>query len=131
MKKAFKILGIVFAVLFVLMIGAVVVIKSLGLPEEAPVIQINYVDINNVPDGIYKGKCDAGLVKVEVTVEVKDKKIHAITIDKHDNGLGKKAEKIVERVVKEQSLEVDVVSGATHSSKAILKAVETALTSNK
>ena len=130
MKKRLKIVGIVSAVLLVLIIGAVLAVKALGLSEEALVLQINQVDFSTLQDGSYKGECDAGLVKVAVTVTVKDKKLTAISIDKHDNGLGKKAEKIVEAIIKEQSLEVDTVSGATHSSKAILKAVETALTSS-
>ncbi len=38
-----------------------------------------------------------------------------------------KAEKIPDKVLEEQSLQVDIVSGATFSSKVILKAVEDAL----
>jgi uncharacterized protein with FMN-binding domain len=40
---------------------------------------------------------------------------------------GKKAEAIVPAIIEAQNLTVDVVSGATGSSKAILKAVENAL----
>ncbi len=50
-----------------------------------------------------------------------------ITILQHDNGLGSTAESIVNDVVKEQSLDIDTVSGATVSSKCILKAVENAI----
>jgi len=51
----------------------------------------------------------------------------SFTILEHDNGKGGKAEKIVDDVIKAQSLNVDVVSGATVSSKVILKAGEMAL----
>lgn len=50
-----------------------------------------------------------------------------ITILQHDNGLGSTAESIVNDVVQEQSLDIDAVSGATVSSKCILKAVENAI----
>ena len=40
-----------------------------------------------------------------------------------------KAEKIVNDVISEQSSEVDAVSGATVSSKCIIKAIENALQS--
>lgn len=60
----------------------------------------------------------------------RDNKSHGfrnITILQHDNGLGSTAESIVNDVVQEQSLDIDAVSGATVSSKYILKAVENAI----
>lgn len=52
-----------------------------------------------------------------------------IEILKHRNGKGKKAEVIIDDVIKEQSLLVDAVTGATISSRAIFKAIEDALKS--
>ncbi|WP_353955500.1 FMN-binding protein [uncultured Clostridium sp.] len=52
-------------------------------------------------------------------------------MEEHDCGLGKKAEKITEEIEKMQSLQVDEISGATLSSKVILKAVETAIENGK
>lgn len=131
MKKALKISGIAFAILLVAMIGMIIAVKSMGTPENVAAIQINEVDLQSINDGTYRGDCDAGLVKVVVDVTVKDHKISSIDIVKHDNGLGKKAEKIVNGIINQQSLQVDVISGATTSSKAILKAVETALTNKQ
>jgi uncharacterized protein with FMN-binding domain len=126
-KKAIKVIGIVVGVLFVLMIAAVIIIPKLGLPEGEVNIEVGEIDLSNVSDGTYSGSCDAGLVKVDVTVDVKDNAITSIVINKHNNGLGKKAEKIVDSILKEQSLAVDAVSGATISSDAIRKAIENAL----
>ena len=64
--------------------------------------------------------------KVEVTV--KDKAITNIALIEHMNGKGKPAERIIDDIVKQQSVAVDTVSGATNSSKVIMKAVENALT---
>jgi uncharacterized protein with FMN-binding domain len=65
-------------------------------------------------------------VALEVTVQ--NKNITAIKIIKHScSPIGKKAEKITGRIIEEQSLGVGTVSGATGSSKTILKAVENAL----
>lgn len=50
-----------------------------------------------------------------------------IKIIEHENGLGSKAEKIVDDVISRQSLKVDAVSGAAASSKCIIKAIEDAL----
>jgi uncharacterized protein with FMN-binding domain len=50
-----------------------------------------------------------------------------VDIVRHDNGKGSPAEIIVDRIIEAQSLKVDLISKATYSSKAILKAVENAL----
>ena len=128
MKKPLKILGIVFIFIFIIVIGAVFAVRSIGMSEELPVIQIDKVELDKIDDGSYIGEYLGKLVKVVVKVSVSDNKITEIVILKHDNGLGKKAEKIVNEIISKQSLNVEVVSGATSSSKAILKAVEVALT---
>lgn len=64
---------------------------------------------------------------MEVEVTVRQHKITDILIVRHDNGLGGAAETITDDVIREQSLEVDAVSGATVSSKCILKAIENVL----
>jgi uncharacterized protein with FMN-binding domain len=128
MKKPLKILGIVFISILILMIGAVFAVRFMSLSEELPVIQMDKVELSKTEDGSYIGEYLGKLVKVVVEVGVKEHKITEINIIKHDNGLGKKAEKIVDQIVSQQSLNVEVVSGATSSSKAILKAVEVALT---
>ncbi len=83
--------------------------------------------------GSYTGSYDAGIVKASVAVEVaQGGSIASITILSHTcSSIGKKAEAITGRVIKEQKLEVDVVAGATVSSKTILKAIETALRAPK
>ena len=93
-------------------------------------ITINEVDMNRVPDGTYNGQCDAFLVAVDVSVTVKDHSIKEIEIVRHDNGRGKPAEVITDKVIQSQSLNVDTVSGCTSSSMVILKSIEDALVSS-
>jgi uncharacterized protein with FMN-binding domain len=45
----------------------------------------------------------------------------------HRNWRGEPAEAVIERIVEEQSTDVDVVTGATMSSRVIMNAVEDAL----
>jgi uncharacterized protein with FMN-binding domain len=90
-------------------------------------ITINNPDLSIVADGNYRGNSRVGPVRVSLDVTVKNRAISSIEIIKHFNGRGKKAEALIPRIIEAQSLEVDVVSGATGSSKAILKAVENAL----
>ena len=84
-------------------------------------------DLSNIQDGNYIGEYTITPVFVKVEVSVSNHRITNITVLQHDNGLGSMAENIVNDVVEEQSLDIDAVSGATVSSKCILKAVENAI----
>lgn len=53
-------------------------------------------------------------------------KIEEINILEHRNEMGKPAEKIIYDIKKQQSLNVDTISGATNSSNVIKKAIENA-----
>jgi uncharacterized protein with FMN-binding domain len=90
-------------------------------------VEIHNFDLTGTADGIYRGESVIGPVKVVLDVVIKDRTITAIDLIRHRRGLGKKAEAIIPTVIKAQSLEVDVVSGATVSSKAILQSIERAL----
>ena len=85
------------------------------------------IDINTIQDGVYSGSYSAFPVSAEVNVTVKAHRITSIDIIRHDNGQGAPAEAIPGKVVEAQSLQVDSVSGATYSSRVILKAIEDAL----
>lgn len=93
-----------------------------------PAIPVETPDVGRLADGRYEGYYDGGMVKVRVAVTVAAGKIVTIEILEHDCGMGKPAEAIVNTVIAAQSLDVDAVSGATHSSRVILKAIELALT---
>ena len=94
-------------------------------------INVEKIDLSKVKDGNYTGNCDAIFIGAEVNVKVENHKIIDVELVKHKNERGKKAEIIPERVVQAQSLQVDAVSGATNSSKVILKAIENALESEE
>ncbi|MCX7745817.1 MAG: FMN-binding protein [Clostridia bacterium] len=90
-------------------------------------LAIDNINFSAVKDGTYIGECDAKLVYAKVKVFVKGGKVEKIELLKHANGRGENAEVIPGKVVESQSLNVDTVSGATNSSKIILKAIENAL----
>ena len=85
------------------------------------------IDMAQVKDGTYEGESDGGMVKVKVSVEVKDHKIAAINLIEHKNGKGKPAEAIIPEMIKKNTDNVDAVSGATGSSRTIRNAVNVAL----
>lgn len=124
MKKK-KIGIILICVILFVSIGIKVVLNS--LVDNVNSITVLSPDLANISDGMYVGEYSVTPVRVKVEVFVTEHKITDIKIIEHENGLGSKAEKIVNDVISEQSLEVDAVSGATVSSKCILKAVENAI----
>ena len=87
-------------------------------------------DLSLIEDNVYRGAYDLSStpIKVILDVVVQNKQITEIKIVEHTcSPVGKKAENIIGQILEHQSLDVDVISGATASSKAILKAVENAL----
>ena len=90
-------------------------------------ITIGKIDLSKVSSGTYLGSFDALEVGADVSVTVDNHKITAIKIIHHKNARGKRAEVMPERVIAAQSLQVDTISGATNSSKVILKAIDNAL----
>jgi len=87
-------------------------------------------DLKDKPDGVYRGDYDVSKTPISVVLDVavNNGRITNIKIIEHNcSPIGKKAEKITEKIINEQSLSVDVISGATVSSKGILMAVENAL----
>lgn len=90
-------------------------------------IHIQDIDVSEVEDGTYIGEYDAGYIYAKVEVVVRDGTIAELHILEHDNERGKAAEIIAERIVEEQTHDVDAVTGATNSSKVIKMAVQEAL----
>ncbi len=125
MKKSKKVLLIAFIVVLLLFIAGKIVMGN--MVRNVQNISVSMPDLSNVQDGNYIGEYSIAPVHVKVEVLVSNHQITNIIILQHDNGLGSTAENIVIDVVEEQSLDIDAVSGATVSSKCILKAIENAI----
>ena len=93
-------------------------------------MRIREVNLTNVADGTHFGLCHYDGFDVEVKVKVLNHRIEEIVVlSNARNQYAKKGEAIVAKVKEAQSLKVDVISGATVTSKALLKATERALKS--
>ena len=80
-----------------------------------------------VADGTYEGTAETPLVKVTVEVTVQKHALREIRLLRHENGQGAPAEAMLPEMLSRNTSEVDRVSGATLSSKAIRAAVRNAL----
>lgn len=128
MKKRYRVLTIIIVVLVLVFIAGRIILTNIeNNLKELTLLEINDVNLTNVKDGDYIGTYSSFPVSVEVKVTIENQQIVNIDILKHDNGKGKDAETIIDDVINEQSIEVDLISNATYSSKVILKAIEEAL----
>ena len=119
-----KLLAGIFAALALLVggLGAVLSRQAEQRLDAVPVTRISAVE-----DGIYEGEVETALVKVTVLVTVADHQIRDIQLTRHENGRGTPAEAMLAEMVRQNTSEVDTVSGATMSSKTIRAAVRNAL----
>ena len=81
-------------------------------------------------DGTFEGSGEGFGGPIQVSVTIRDGQIETIEVLSHageDAAYYEQAEKVIERMQKAQSAEVDTVSGATFSSRGLIDAVSDAL----
>lgn len=98
-----------------------------GFEEKIGNLAIDDLDIATVKDGTYTGTVRILPVTAKVRVTVNGGAVTDIVLVRHFHGPDHGAGQILGRVLEAQSLRVDVVSGATYSSKVVLAAIEAAL----
>ena len=121
-------IGVACLVLIAVMFGGKMLIDTTRYRRIISDVVIKSPDLTLIQDGVYLGSFDAILISADVEVTVIDHKITEIILD-HKNDRGVSAEVITDDVIMQQSLKIDTISGATNSSKVILKAIENALES--
>lgn len=81
-------------------------------------------------DGTYQGEAKGfgGPIKIEAVIkDGKIKEINILSAENEDNAYLDSAKAIIDRIIDEQSYDVDTVSGATFSSTGIKNAVKEAI----
>ena len=83
----------------------------------------------DLADGVYQGSAQGFRGKVTVSVQIQNKQITAIDIlsASDDDAFFNRAKGVIDKIISSQSLDVDVVSGATYSSNGLIGAVKDAL----
>jgi len=121
-KKALLIVGIVPAVLVAAM--AIGTFSGMGYVRK---MTVNPVDLSTIADGVYAGRFKKGRFSYSVEVAVKDHRIQAVKATDPRQVTSPIIEQIFARIVQEQTVKVDIVSGASLTTKAVTKAAENAL----
>ena len=113
---------------FYLIIFAAGLFLSFAGCQIAPLIGTP-VEPEGLKDGVYEGEYKKGINKAVVKVTIADGRIADVELVKHNaSWIGKKANDIIpQRILEQQSTQVDAVSGATNSSRVIMNAVQKAI----
>ncbi|MCF7826606.1 MAG: FMN-binding protein [Candidatus Marinimicrobia bacterium] len=91
-------------------------------------MEIGSPDLSQVPDGIHRGSVSYSGFEYTVAVKVNGARIEGVGVIKNrDSDYARFAEGIIPRVIAKQSPDVNGITGATTTSKCLMKAVETAL----
>ena len=128
MKKLFKTF-LTIVIIFALVIIFTFAVVSIRMTGQVKAFDKTNINLSQVADGVYTGHSETDLVKVDVRVTVADGRIEDIEILKHECGKGHPADVIVSDMIKDNTVDVDAVSGATMSSEVIKDAVRDALRS--
>jgi uncharacterized protein with FMN-binding domain len=91
-------------------------------------MKINSPDLMNINDGFHKGEFNDGVGIYTVEVDVSNHQISRVTMETERKSVYVNyARPITDRIVKNQTVNVDAITGATTTSKCIMKAAENAL----
>ena len=127
MKKVGKILLVIACVIGIAVGGICLLMDKQVGKMYAQLDAVAVVAPEQVADGTYEGTAETPLVKVTVEVTVQDHAIREIKLLRHENGQGAPAEAMLPEMLSRNTSEVDTISGATLSGKAIRAAVRDAL----
>lgn len=125
MKMFLQIIGLIFLVLIVVMGGFVA--WAFSYHKKLKAEPVKTVDLSKVKDGKYEGAWDAKMWTMPVEVTVKDHKMTDLKIVRENFKVPGNIQEYMDRIVKEQTVEVDAIAGATITTKTIRKSIELAL----
>ena len=122
------ILCVIILLLLVGFVWGIIYLKSVAdYKQDVKETTFEEINISDISDGVYIGEYDVNFIYAKVEVTVQNGEITNINILEHRHERGKAAEAITNKIVDEQKIDVDAISGATNSSTVIKKAVENAL----
>jgi uncharacterized protein with FMN-binding domain len=130
MKKIVKILlGIIGVIVLGISVMAFILMNGMNT---AQALELNQIDLTQIDDGKYVGTYETTRWSNKVEVVIENHEIKEITIVKDVMiALEGLSDRLFKRVIDNQSIEVDIETGSTITSKAYLKAIENALGDKK
>lgn len=128
-KISISILTVLTVVVFLIISAYCFGIRPLfNSQKQVESMEISDINLAELTDGTYAGGFNYGKNKYYVNVTVRNHLIREIEVSvNRDSEYIRKGRTVIDHVLQSQSLQVDIISGATRTSKSILKAIENAL----
>ena len=104
--------------------------KVMGKETASGTADVKVTEKGSYTDGTYTGTGNGFRGKIDVTVTIENGNISDVQVQDYEDDttyMQSVIRELIPKVLKEQSTEVDTVSGATYSSKGLLEAVEQAI----
>jgi uncharacterized protein with FMN-binding domain len=130
-KKEYKLnRKLIIGIVGLLIIGGVVnTVMTMRTLQKYRRMEIAHADVATLADGVYRGEAEVGSFTYKAEVTVQNHRITDVQfLDQRDSPYARYAEGVAPKMIAAQSPNVDTVTGATTTSKALMKAVEQALT---
>lgn len=117
-------------------VAVVLAVVGLGFYLPARIVQgrirgqaIAAIDVGRIPDGSYRGRSPQAGFDYEVSVVIAAHRIARVVVERNREGLyATLAAGVARKIERAGRIDVDAVTGATTSSRALQKAAEAALT---
>ena len=113
LKRKLKWIGIILLLFLI-----IVFFFDYQVKKETLALEIQNVDKSTISDGKYQGVYDSYRFSNQVEVTVINHRITEINPIQIQKGRQSLVDTLIEKVIKEQRVDIDVISGATASSKA-------------
>jgi uncharacterized protein with FMN-binding domain len=121
MKKVLIIIG---SVILVLVIGGFiffqVTVRKMNEEVSREFENMPQIDLSVISDGVYSAKWGSFPVIADLEVVVAGGRIEKINMKKMESGKGYEGLETIDRIIQNQKVKVDAVTGATASSKVIM-----------
>jgi len=127
MSKFFKVLGIIFIILLLLVFMFLSRYRKMKITYTEAFKVVEAINMDEINDGDYIGQFGDFLAFVKLKVTVQEHEITDIKILEQRSGKGYEATDTLKNIIDSQSPKVDIISGATGSSTGIMIAVYKAL----
>ena len=118
-------------IVLVIIAGVAMIVMTRGMADVKKV-ELKGLNLSGLPDGTYRGHFDGARWTNTLEVTVASEKITDIKVVSPplyvDDDF---SSKLISGVIEKQSLAIDVVSGASVTTKAMLKAIENAVSGKK
>lgn len=128
-----KLLKIVLLVLGIVVIGiSIMMFVLMNGMDKAQALELNQINLSQIEEGKYVGSFETTRWTNTVEVTVKEHRITDIKlVDDVMITLEGLSDRLFKKVIDHQTLDVDIETGSTITSKAYLKAIENALGERK